>query len=130
MKMTLFTRFLLVLFAGGIIFALSSAWKELERSKRIEAEVDKLRTEAARVRSENQTLTERIAYFSTDDYQEKEAKEKLGLKKADETIVLVNPGVLPQTSEESKPAGIRHDADENLPNYRRWWNYFFPEPKN
>jgi cell division protein FtsB len=124
-KMPFLVRILLILFLAGIIFAFFSAWKEWGRSKRIESEVEKLQMEAEQVGRENQTLSERIAYFSTDGFQEKEAKEKLGLKKADETAVVIEPNT-PQKTEEIKQSESHvPDTDETEPNYRRWWNHFF-----
>ncbi len=126
-KMSLLARILLGLFLLGIVFAFVSAWREWSRSKRVEAEVDKLRQEAARIGQENQSLTERIAYFSTSGYQEKEAKEKLGLKNADETAVVIEPGAS-QEPEAVAKTGTEEPmiaADGTIPNWRKWWNHFF-----
>lgn len=125
-KMSFLARMLLVFFLAGIIFAFASAWKEWGRSKRIESEVEKLRSEAQKVERENQTLSERIAYFSTDDYQEKEAKEKLGLKKSDETVVVVESNSSP-SDETAQLSDDFSREDGAKPNYRRWWQYFFAQ---
>lgn len=123
-KMSFLARMLLIFFLAGIVFAFASAWKEWGRSKRIESEVEKLRMEAQKVERENQTLSERIAYFSTDNYQEKEAKEKLGLKKSDETVVVIESN-LSRSDEAVQSPGQFSRADGAKSNYQRWWQYFF-----
>lgn len=92
-KIPVFARFLIAAFVIAIGFVASSAWKEMERSKRIEDEVAKLRSEADRIRGENRTLTEKISYFSTPEFEEREAKEKLGMKKNDEEVVSIDTGM-------------------------------------
>lgn len=122
-KIPIFARFLIAAFIIGIILVASSAWKEMERSKRIEDEVGKLRAEAERIRSENRTLTEKISYFSTPGFKEREAKEKLGMKNKDEEVVSVDTGPIeaetlpPETAE-------RLETEADVPNYRKWWIEF------
>ena len=71
----IFARFLIVAFIVGIVLVLSSAWREMERSKRIEDEVAKLQSEADRIRNENRSISEKLSYFATPDFEEREAKE-------------------------------------------------------
>lgn len=119
----IFARFLIATFVIGIILVASSAWKEMERSKRIEDEVAKLRAEADRIRSENQTLTEKITYFSTPGFKEREAKEKLGMKNKDEEVVSVEIG--PVQGEAIPPeAATQPPAEADIPNYKKWWIEF------
>ena len=118
----IFARFLIVVFLVGITLVLSSAWKETERSSRIEAEVEKLRSEADRIRNENRTLSEKLSYFATPDFEEREAKKKLGMKKDDEEAVAVEVGSL-------KPASLEPDNDvfsepDGTPNHRKWIDFF------
>lgn len=119
----IFARFLIAAFIIGIILVASSAWKEMERSKRIEDEVAKLRAEADRIRSENQTLTEKISYFSTPGFKEREAKEKLGMKNKDEEVVSVDTGPV-RTEASSLEMASPPQAEADIPNYRKWWAEF------
>lgn len=119
----LFARFLLVTFVVGIVLVLSSAWREMERSKRIEDEVGKLRTEAERIRNENRSISEKLTYFATPDFEERQAKEKLGMKKGDEEVVSVEAGSSRSVSSETDDPA---PADsENFPNYVKWMRFFF-----
>lgn len=113
-----------LIFSIWVIFISS---KQIERNYRIEREVEKLQSEADKIRHENETLSEKIAYFSSDDFREQEAKKKLGLKKAEENVVVIVP----------RPESLIHDeistekssyqgmVGDPLPNYKKWWRLFF-----
>ncbi|MDP3957687.1 MAG: septum formation initiator family protein [bacterium] len=124
-----------VLILIGWVLYVSS--KQIERNRRIQAEISTLQTEAAKIRRENETLSERISYFATDDFREQEAKKKLGLKKTEEIVVGVKPTRLDQgllapeyeqrggVSRENPQAFSGSDRDGNVANYKKWWNIFF-----
>jgi len=121
-------RFLLVGIAVGIMVVLSSAWKESERSKRIEGEVNVLRMEADRIRNENRSLSEKLSYFATSDFEEREAKEKLGMKKKDEEALSVevgSPKMVSSNEEYVPPADFDGKA-----NYEKWVQFFLGIDRN
>jgi len=126
MKIPLFAKLILVTLIIGTGAVLSSGWKEMERSKRIEAEVQSLRQEAERIRGENQTIEEKISFFSSDSFAERAAKEKLGMKKKDEEAVVLDTGTVSGSdssgSDSSGGKAVGNSAD--TPNYRKWAVYF------
>lgn len=126
MKIPFFAKLMLLVLIVGTGAVLSSGWKEMERSRRIEAEVGSLRQEADRIRSENRTIEEKIAFFSTEPFEEREAKEKLGMKKRDEEAVVLDTGsvlgVESSGSESTAANGSRVGSE--APNYRKWAVYF------
>ena len=101
--------------------------KQLERNRRIQKEVTTLSLEAAKIRRENETLGDRINYFSSNEFREQEAKEKLGMKKPDETVMVVqqepDPVATENTDEQQNTKPL--SADEGGENYKKWWNLFF-----
>jgi len=114
-----------VLLSGWVLYISS---KQIERNRRIEGEVSALQSEALNIRHENETLAEKISYFSSDDFREQEAKKKLGLKKAEETVVVIKPrpeGVVLGTSSEGSQSVTEKSVDKNMPNYKKWWGLFF-----
>lgn len=120
--------FVAVFFVAGIVLAVFisiSAVREAYRSKTIEKEVENLKQEAQRIQSENEAMTQRIAYFETAQFQERIAKEKLNLQKPDENVVVVKPsvGVLGVQAEDIPEEALQDVKDE--PNYLKWWNSFF-----
>ena len=119
MKLGLFLGFL------AIVFVAIAVSKEVYQKNKIEAEIKKLREEAEKVIKENSQLQERISYFETPDYQEREAKDKLGLQKPDENVVVIKPGINKGTPEEESVSPPVPDNSPKVPNPQKWWNYFF-----
>ncbi|HWQ60421.1 MAG TPA: hypothetical protein VN420_04760 [Candidatus Fimivivens sp.] len=126
MKIPLFAKLALVVLVIGTGAVLSSGWKEMERSKRIEAEVDSLRREADKIRGENRTIGEKIAFFSSESFEEREAKEKLGMKRSDEEAVALDTGMVlgAATPAEGLAADTTRGKLSDTPNYRKWFAYF------
>jgi len=116
----------IIVFSGGWVAYISS--KQIERNRRIEEEVSTLETEALKIRHENETLSEKVSYFSSDNFREQEAKKKLGLKKAEETVAIIKPrpeGVVLGASSEGSQSAVEKSVAENIPNYKKWWGLFF-----
>lgn len=103
--------------------------KQLVRNQRIENEVDVLRREADKIRRENETLSEKVQYFAGNDFREQEAKEKLGMKKSGEEVVVIKSLRMEEQAikEVTIPIAIP-SVGEQHPNYKKWWSMFFPEP--
>lgn len=124
-----------VLILIGWVLYVSS--KQIERGRRIQEEIRALETEATKIHRENETLSERISYFATDDYREQVAKNQLGMKKIGETVIEVKPTRLDQGSlapgyEEAGnvSSGVEqglsgNNEDGSVPNYKKWWRVFF-----
>lgn len=112
---------------GGWVFSVSS--KQSERNKKIEEEVASLETEAEKIRRENETLREKIAYFSSQDFREQEAKRKLGLKREDETMVVIRPGAVydGDDAETSAPSVATTGGVSSSSRIGKWWEAFFGE---
>lgn len=122
-KISFFAFFFIVGIALAA-FISTSAVREAYRNRKIEKEVENLKEEARRIQSENDSLSQRIAYFETSQFQEKIAKEKLNLQKPDENVVVVKPDVKP----EPQVAGSQDEAvgdEKKVVNYVKWWNLFF-----
>lgn len=118
----------------GVVILLSG-WglyvssKQIERNRRIQDEVSSLEVEAVKIRRENETLSEKIDYLSSDNFREQEAKKKLGLKKAEETVVIIKPrpgdSVVLGIASENNRSVTENNDNENIPNYEKWWKIFF-----
>jgi len=110
-----------------LIFIATAIYKETSQKKQIQAEINKLRDEASRINKENSVIQEKIAYFESTDYMEKEAKDKLNLQSPDEQVIVVKP------SSAKNIVAIKENrtgaaADPRLPevaNNVKWWTYFF-----
>ena len=108
-----------------IVLISVSIYKQVLKEKEIQKEIDKLKQEAESINRENFQIQDKISYFESKDYQEKEAKDKLNLQNPDEKVVMVKPSI----SEQAKPVPEEQPAAKttatSIPNYLKWWNYFF-----
>lgn len=103
--------------------------KQIARNQRIEHEVALLASEAEKIQRENETLSEKINYFSSADFREQEAKEKLGMKKGNEAVVVIqsqrDTGRVSEERSEQRQRVAPVQSSANTPNYQKWWTLFF-----
>ena len=117
----------IILFLLGVIiagFISYSAVQKALRNKKIEDEVSSLKRQAEQIQKENDTLSQKIAYFQTPEFQEKVAKEKLNLQKPDEKVVVVKPEIS-QEVDRSPQIIQENQSEQKVANYKKWWNLFF-----
>lgn len=65
--------------------------------------------------AENQQLQARLAEVQSDEYVEKEAREKLGYGREGEVILLLPKG---------EQAGLKEVREEKKPNWEQWWEAY------
>ena len=119
----------------GIVLAVGAglAWlgyqtyKEFRRGEEIKQAIAQVEQEEGRIRQENATLKDDIAYFQTSDFQEREAKEKLNYQETGEHVVIFQPGAAPTDNKVSfsEHSGATDTVIFRKPNYRLWWEQFF-----
>ena len=83
---------------------------------------DRIKDAESGVRSqelENQELQKRLAEVQSPEFIEREAREKLGLGKEGETIV-----VMP---EQNSPQLSTLNPQNNEPNWRKWWKVYISD---
>ncbi|MFZ5366071.1 MAG: FtsB family cell division protein [Patescibacteria group bacterium] len=87
----------------------------LEKSK--EQEKEQLKLEKLEIK--NEELKKQLEYVKSQEFVEKQAREKLGLAREGEVVVILpeNVGELVKPKEEKK--------EEELPNWKRWLKLFF-----
>lgn len=76
--------------------------------------VTKAEQELSFQKQENQRLKSALSYSKTQEFIEKEARDKLFMVKEGEKKVLI-----PEDSEKVE------EKKESLPNWKQWWNLFF-----
>ncbi len=121
------TRIVLAFLLLGSVGAGALTWREYERGERIQREVDLLRAEAEKIDRENQGLSEKIAYFSSPNFQEQEAKQKLGYRRQDEEVVLVRPEMMAAETEilDHEARKGEQSVNDLVPNYQKWLRLFY-----
>lgn len=81
--------------------------------------VSERKRQLAEVQAENQRLKQEIAFADSPEFLERVARDKLGLAKEGETVVLM-----------SSPAAVRAlrpatEPEADAPSWRLWWKLFF-----
>lgn len=104
----------LVLAFGAVAFVTVELYMQ---KRQVDSEISRLENQSNTLKKGNQQLSELIKYLDTEEYKEREAREKLNLKRPGEQVV-----VLPEDSSSGQVASIQTD---NQPNPQKWFTYFF-----
>ncbi len=115
---------------GAVILIALAVTQETYRRYQIQKEIDDLKTQAEKKEKNNQKLEGLIGYLKTDDFQEKEAKEKLSLQKEGEKVMIIkedNQSNNVNTNDNSSFEAPSQPQQDQRSNQKRWWDYFFAD---
>lgn len=103
--------------------------KMVWQNYQVNQQISNLERDISGIEKENQKLSDLIAFFQTETFKEKEAREKLGMVKPGEKV-LVFPGDenSENTITDTKGVSEEKNKQEEMPTYKKWWNFFF-EPR-
>ena len=111
---------------GVLVMIGISLGKETYRKRQIQREIENLQAEISKVNQENSDLANLISYLSSQEFQEKEAREKLNLQKEDEKMIVLRKEMGPQNGEKSGDVRNNSQTQESkVPNWRKWLEFFF-----
>lgn len=99
--------------------------KELFRRQQIEGEVSDLKKEIESLEKNRLELTGLAQYFNSQAYKEEQARQKLGLQKPGESVIIMpdtKNEVLQTQGGEVKSTAM---ASQESSNPQKWWDYFF-----
>ncbi|MEA3272976.1 MAG: septum formation initiator family protein [Patescibacteria group bacterium] len=102
-------------------------YKETYKKRQIQEEVQKLKDQAISLEQGNQKLKGLIEYFQTQNFSEKEAREKLNVKKEGEEVVILRFQESKEKNTGEKEEGLNEEVVRTISNPLKWWNYFFEE---
>ena len=105
-----------------VIFLGTGLGKEFYRDYQIKKEINSLQNDIGALEKDNYKLSQLIEYYNTDEYKEAEARKRFNLKKDGESVVIVRPNPIDSEYDINKE---NNNEENNLPNYKKWWNYFF-----
>lgn len=105
-----------------------------ERKYTIEQEKQALMKKVSRIKQDSLSLEQIKEYISSSAYQEREAKQKLDLKKPGEQVVAITPGSITANLNDNELVSILRDpqSEKRLPaqtNPQRWWAFFFDKER-
>jgi len=121
-KVFLFFLLLAVIWLGIVLV------RTAYRRYQLDQEVSSLKSEIDKLDKKDNELSQLIKYFNNQSFLEREAKDKLNLKKEGESVVMVPEAAISQelseniTSSEPKAEVQKKPADNN---FIKWWKYLF-----
>lgn len=92
-----------------------SFFKNFLQKREISKEISLLEKEIEKLEGEKLNFLEALEYLKSSFYKEKEAREKFGMQKPGEKIIVILPPEEAQTEEKEKEAPI----------FKKWWQYLF-----
>ena len=103
-----------------LIFVMVITARIFSQKRQIDSQIRKLQQQADKIKKDNDQLSYLVKYLNTPEYQEKQAREKLNLRKDGEYVV-----VLPQKRDKKD---LTQTVAEKESNFKKWFNYFFSNP--
>jgi hypothetical protein len=99
-----------------------------------ELEKQELLKQVERIKQDTASLEKIKEYISTSAYQEREAKQKLDLKRPGEEVVMITPGSITSNLNSEELISILREpqAEKRIPaqtNPERWWAFFFDKDR-
>lgn len=125
-RTALSTRAFTVMVGLGIVVLGIALTKELIRKIQIHRQIEDLETEIASLEAHNGELNQMIQYFNSSSFQEKEARTKLGLSAAGETMVVLPGDSAANLGAASRQTDERIALDQRT-NAQKWQDYFFKD---
>lgn len=107
-----------------VLFAFVSFGRELYNRIQVNQEISRLEQQVRELESRKTRLTNLIEYFESPLFQEQEAREKLGLAKPGESVVVVPTT---NTSPTASASGTDETTGSEIANPKKWWQYFFDQ---
>lgn len=109
------------LFLSAVIIVLLGVFtlelQQWQQRRKINAEINHLINEQASLEERNNELQQSLQYFASNNYQEKLAREQLGLKKEGELVINFPTGGIPSETDKAP------EPPQN--NLQKWWQYLF-----
>ncbi len=108
---------LILAFVVTIALATNSA-RRIMTFRTTSASVVQVKAQLEQLKKENEDLKKELEYKKSDQFVEEEIRNKLGMTKPGESVVMVpkdqTGNQLPETRDQNKE-----------PNWQKWWNIFF-----
>jgi len=125
-KKILSSKPLSYLLALLLLFTLVSLGREINRQIHLRGELAHLQNQAITLETENQRLLNELEKIQTDFFKEKAAREKMGLRKPGERMIVIVPS---DNLEQEKESDLKYFG-KKISNFKAWWDQFFSKEEN
>ncbi|HOZ36833.1 MAG TPA: septum formation initiator family protein [bacterium] len=115
------SKFLVVALILVFIFMVRTVVKEKKNQNKTTGNINALEQEIAKLQGQNSDLSSLIEYLRSDEFVDREAREKLNMQKPDEKVVLI-PEIKKNGGQVAGAVAVTEK-----PNWQLWQEYFFGE---
>ncbi len=98
-----------------VVFVAQATWREFGKQQAIRRDIDELHKEYANLKAENDKLTRFLRYYESDEFIEREAREKMNMAKKGEHMVLITKNFNELEKDKNTKKGLQ--------NWQLWLNY-------
>jgi len=116
LKSKITTWFLVILLIAGFVGFGRVYWQK----RQIDLEIAKLQERADKISADNEELSYLVRYFNTPEYQERQAREKLNLKREGEFVVGLPDEIIDATAQGATTSSSKANS-------KTWFNYLFSQ---
>ena len=111
-------NFLLFLGVLVSIILVVNSTKRILTFRATSMKVTEVQTRLDELRRENEALKKELEYKKSDEFAEEEIRNKLGMVKEGETVVII-------PKEEDQPSSAKAIEGKQKPNWEKWRDLFF-----
>ena len=105
-----------------VLYMLAILTSETGKNYQLRSKSDELEGQISQMQSQIEELGYKVTYYRTDAYQERLAREKLGLQKPGETVVIIKKDTASTLGTGSgEAAQLELKTDEQLQNSKSHW---------
>ena len=105
-----------------VLYMLAILTSETGKNYQLRSKSDELEGQISQMQSQIEELGYKVTYYRTDAYQERLAREKLGLQKPGETVVIIKKDTAStQGDGNGEVAQLDLKTDEQLQNSKSHW---------
>ena len=123
-KLGLFTYNILIL--ALVIYSGFIVYRQIKINYETNLKIDDFMGEIDSIEVQNRNLNNLLVYYQSNTYKELEARKRLGMKKAGETIV-ISPENTDKVEEEQAQQPIQNTTEDTIPNYQKWFDLIFKD---
>lgn len=118
------SKLFLVIEISILILIFWSLEKEISRERKFRKEISKLREEVLDIEEKNKQYLEEMNYLKSKAFLEKEAREKLFLKKRGEKIIILTDKEKIEEESEEKRNSLPEKINSRFENLKKWRSFF------